>query len=277
MITRKPICWQEAAKSFAMKKSLADQVLEFMQSRGGDYRPADLAAEVAVWQAELPEKKRCKRQNIEQLLDPARDIKNPHYLPELAKAMGTTVETLRAGTYSPLDQDEYINLDEVLPPSFFKDHEERKAKEAAAEDLKIVQYDTGGAMGGGLVLEEQPPGHIKAWHVDHEWLRLNVRHHTGVKNLCIVTGFGPSMKPRFNPGDPLLMDRGVTKVDHDGIYFFRVGDQGFIKQLQRIFTENGLVIRVKSFNPDFDPWEIRSGMDFEVFGKILTVWKSEQF
>ena len=73
------------------------------------------------------------------------------------------------------------------------------------------------------------------------------------------------------------MDQGVTKVDHDGIYFFRVGDQGFIKQLQRIFTESGLVIRVKSFNPDYDPWEITEKMDFQVFGKILTVWRSEQF
>ena len=147
----------------------------------------------------------------------------------------------------------------------------------APDDLEIVQYEAGGAMGTGLVLEDQPPGHIKAWRVDQEWLRLNVRHHTSIKNLCIVTGFGPSMRPKYNPGDPLLMDRGVNRVDHEGVYFFRVGDQGFIKQLQRIPTEAGLIIRVKSFNSDDDPWEITEKMDFEVFGKILTVWKSEQF
>lgn len=142
-------------------------------------------------------------------------------------------------------------------------------------DLVIPQYAAGGAMGGGLELEERQPGLIKSWRVDQEWLRLNVRHHTGLSNLCIVTGFGPSMQPKYNPGDPLLMDRGVTAVETEGIYFFRVGTQGFIKQLQRIPVEDGLIIRAKSLNKDYDPFDITKKMDFEVFGKILTVWKSE--
>lgn len=131
-------------------------------------------------------------------------------------------------------------------------------------------------MGNGLELEDRPPGLIKSWRVDHEWMRLNVRHHTGIKNLCIVTGFGPSMRPKYNPGDPLLCDRGVLTVDTDGVYFFRVGKHGFIKQLQRIPTEEGLVLRAKSFNKDYDPFDITEKMDFQVFGKILTAWKSEQ-
>lgn len=142
--------------------------------------------------------------------------------------------------------------------------------------LVIPQYAAGGAMGNGLMLEEKQPGIIKSWHVDQEWLRLNVRHHTGYKNLCIVTGFGPSMQPKYNPGDPLLLDRGVTTVETDGVYFFRVGKHGFIKQLQRIPTEDGLVLRAKSMNTDYDPFDITERMDFEVFGKVLTVWKSEQ-
>lgn len=171
---------------------------------------------------------------------------------------------------APLPEDVMLSIADSPPVSI-------GLRAPAPDDLEIVQYEAGGAMGTGLVLEDQPPGHIKSWRVDQEWLRLNVRHHTGTKNLCIVTGFGPSMRPKYNPGDPLLMDRGVTRVDHEGVYFFRVGDQGFIKQLQRIPTEAGLIIRVKSFNTDYDPWEITEKMDFEVFGKILTAWKSEQF
>lgn len=148
--------------------------------------------------------------------------------------------------------------------------------EETNSDLIIPQYAAGGAMGNGLVLEEKQPGVIKSWRVDEEWLRLNVRHHTGVNNLCIVTGFGPSMKPKYNPGDPLLLDRGVTTVETEGIYFFRVGEHGFIKQLQRIPTEAGMVIRAKSLNTNYDPFDITAKMDFEVFGKVLTVWKSEQ-
>lgn len=150
----------------------------------------------------------------------------------------------------------------------------------SADDLVINQYEAGGAMGHGLVLEDRPPGLIKSWKVDHEWLRLNVRHHTGIQNLRIVTGFGPSMRGMFNPGDPLLCDCGVNTVEVDAVYFFRAGDHGFIKMLQRIPTADGLVIRAKSKNPDYDPFDITPAMlaqdgYFEVFGKVLTVWKSE--
>lgn len=162
-------------------------------------------------------------------------------------------------------------------PSAPAPHEAPSEEPGGPPDLVITQYDTGGAMGHGFALEESPPGLIKSWRVNQEWLRLNVPAHTGVRNLCIVTGFGPSMKPRYNPGDPLLCDRGVTSVDSDGVYFFRVDGHGFIKQLQRIPTPHGLVLRAKSFNPDYDPFEILPGMDFQVFGKILTVWRSEQF
>jgi phage repressor protein C with HTH and peptisase S24 domain len=143
-------------------------------------------------------------------------------------------------------------------------------------DLVIPQYAVGGSMGGGLVLEEKQPGIIKSWHVDQEWLRLNVKSHTGAKNLCIVTGFGPSMRPLYNPGDPLLLDAGVKEVDSEGVFFFRVGDHGYIKQLQRIPVGRETVIRAKSLNPTYDPFNITPDMDFEVFGKVLTVWKSEQ-
>lgn len=156
-------------------------------------------------------------------------------------------------------------------------HEAPSGIPGSQPDLVITEYDTGGAMGHGYALEENPPGHIKAWRVTPEWLRMNVPVYSSLANLCIVTGFGPSMKPRYNPGDPLLCDRGFNKVDSDGVYFFRVDGHGFIKQLQRIPTESGLILRAKSFNPDYDPFDITSKMDFEVFGKILTVWRSEQF
>lgn len=143
-------------------------------------------------------------------------------------------------------------------------------------DLTIPQYSASGSMGLGLILEDQPPGMIKSWRVDPDWLRLNVPVHTGIHNLCIVTGFGPSMKPLYNPGDPLLMDRGVTKVETEGVFFFRVADHGYIKQLQRIPTEDGMILRAKSLNQSYDPFDITKKMDFQLFGKILTAWESKQ-
>ena len=163
-----------------------------------------------------------------------------------------------------------------IPPSPAP-HEAPATDGSEELDLVITQYSAGGSMGNGFELEDNPPGLIKSWKVDHQWLRLNVPHFTSFENLCIVTGFGPSMKPRYNPGDPLLCDRGVNVVETDGVFFFRVGRHGFIKQLQRIPTENGLILRAKSFNKDYDPFDITEKMDFQVFGKILTAWRSEQF
>lgn len=141
------------------------------------------------------------------------------------------------------------------------------------EDLTIKQFDTGGSMGTGLRLVDQP-GTIKSWHVDKEWVRMNVKHHTSNVNLCIVTGFGDSMLGMYNPGDPLLVDKGVTTCDFDGVYFFRVGDEGFIKRLQRIPGEGILVI---SENSSYRDWTIKPEMDFEVLAKVLKVWESKQF
>lgn len=142
-----------------------------------------------------------------------------------------------------------------------------------ASDVIIPQYDTGGAMGGGLVLQDQP-GVIKKWHVSDDWLRLNVHRVTSTKNLAIVTGFGDSMRGMYNPGDPLLVDTGVRSVDFDGVYFFRVENEGFVKRLQRIPGEGILVI---SENKAYRDWTIKPGADFEVFAKVVKVWESQDF
>lgn len=146
----------------------------------------------------------------------------------------------------------------------------------AKDHYLIPQYGAGGAMGHGLTLPEQP-GVIENWSVSREWMNKNVRNISAPGNLCIVTGFGPSMQPMFNPGDPLLVDTGVNSVIADGIYFFRVRDEGFIKQLQKIPTSTGIKYIAKSKNVDFDPFEITEDMDFEVLGKVVRVWCGTDF
>lgn len=141
------------------------------------------------------------------------------------------------------------------------------------DEVEIRQWDTGGSMGAGVTLRDQP-GIIKCWTVTTEWLEKNIKSHTGSKNLSIVTGFGDSMRPMFQPGDPIVIDRGVTSVDFDGIYFFRVGSEGFLKRLQRIPGEG---LRVISENKAYESWTIKPDMDFEVFGRVLKVWCSEEF
>lgn len=142
---------------------------------------------------------------------------------------------------------------------------------ADGSEVTILQYGTGGAMGNGLVLKDQP-GVIRGWSVSREWVEKNVPYYTSLENLAVVTGFGDSMLGMFNPGDPLLVDRGINKADVDGVYFFRVGDEGFIKRLQRIPGEGILVI---SENQKYRDWTIKPGMDFEVMAKVLKAWNGQ--
>ncbi|CUJ70076.1 DNA polymerase V subunit UmuD [Achromobacter sp. 2789STDY5608621] len=146
-------------------------------------------------------------------------------------------------------------------------------KAVVSDDVPIPQFDTGGKMGDGLELRDQP-GLIKSWRVDQAWLAQNVRGATSASNLCIVTGFGDSMRPMFNPGDPLLVDRGVITADYDAVYFFRVDGEGFIKRLQKI---PGKGLMALSENPAYQAWVVEPTMDFEVFGRVLKVWRSEDF
>lgn len=148
---------------------------------------------------------------------------------------------------------------------------ERSSRE---QTTTIPEYGTGGRMGEGGVMLRDQPGEIRGWEVTSEWLRKNVPNCTSPGNLAIVTGFGDSMRPLYNPGDPLLVDTGVKSVAFDAIYFFRVGDEGFIKRLQRI-PGNGLV--AISENSSYRDWTITPEMDFEVFGRVIKIWRGDDF
>lgn len=148
-----------------------------------------------------------------------------------------------------------------------------KAQIVQRNGLIIEQYDAHGAMGNGLILRDQS-GVINEWQVSDEWLRLNIKNATNYHNLKIVTGFGDSMKGMFNSGDPLIIDIGVKSVEFDSVYFFRVGNEGFIKRLQRI---PGTGLRAISENKAYESWNITSDMDFEIFGRVIKLWQGCDF
>lgn len=192
-----------------------------------------------------------------------RDSTRSKYAPAIARALNVSLEQLMDG--SALEEEKGGDMRSNVVPL-----------KRPIEEVLIQQYETGGAMGHGLELRDQP-GIIQSWRVSPEWLENNVRAHSGAKNLCIVTGFGDSMQPLFNPGDPLLVDIGVRTVDFDSIYFFRIGSDGYVKRLQRIPTESGLVLRARSENPAYESFDITEKMDFEVLGRVLKVWRGQEF
>lgn len=150
----------------------------------------------------------------------------------------------------------------------------QKLMMSTADDILINQFhDAKGSMGSGITLRDQP-GEITGWRVSIEWANKNIPANTGKENLCIVTGFGDSMRGMFNSGDPLIVDTGVNDLSFDGVYFFRIGNEGFIKRLQRIPGDG---IRAISENKAYESWTIKDDMDFELFGRVIKVWRSEEF
>lgn len=168
-----------------------------------------------------------------------------------------------------------IERDYSMPDLFLDAEPANQQTSATVQSATEVihRWDWGGSMGVGLLLPEQP-GVIESWEVSHDWLRLNVRGHPTAHNLAIVTGFGDSMRPLFNPGDPLVIDTSVTTVDHDSIFFFRVGREGFIKRLQRVPGQGIIAI---SENKSYRDWVIGPEMDFEVFGRVIKIWRGDEF
>lgn len=192
--------------------------------------------------------------------------------PDIMKACRDVFDLPRG--FWDMHPDEIWAADEVEIPG-------HPAAPSTTQDVTIEQFKgVGGGMGRPRLVLADQPGVIRSWHVNHDWLRLNVKDYTSVSNLKIVTGFGHSMKPMFNPGDPLLVDIGVNRIDQEGVFFFRIGDDGYIKTIQRIPLPGGKrLLKAKSRNSEeFEDLTVdEETMDFHVLGKVLTVWRSEQY
>lgn len=203
----------------------------------------------------------------------AMDIRQPNYVSRMVtgkKGIGDDmcrrIEALCDKPVNWMDNDhEYhqiTNYSVNEPPSVY------------SNITTIMQYENVlGAMGNGIFLNDQP-GQITKIEVTDEWLSKNLPANINKTKLCIVTGFGDSMLGKFKSGDPLLVDTGVTTLEYDSIYFFRIGNEGFIKHLQRIPGEG---IRVISANKDYESWTIKPDMDFEIFARVVKVWQSTDF
>jgi len=144
-----------------------------------------------------------------------------------------------------------------------------------ANDIQIPQYssdDVSGSMGYGFEFPEREDV-IRNWRVSRAWAFNNIPANTGYNNLRIITGIGDSMQPLFNDGDLLLVDTGVKILDREGVFFFRVDNEGYIKRLQRIPSSKGLIIRAMSENRElYQSFDIDEHMNFAVLGRILKVW-----
>ncbi|MCV4285065.1 LexA family transcriptional regulator [Pseudomonas capsici] len=149
----------------------------------------------------------------------------------------------------------------------------RKTKDSSF--FKIPHFDVAGSMGDGKVLSEPHIEVIRDMTVHMDWLRTQGLTYSKLENLAIVTGDGDSMAPTFSDGDSLLVDRGITEIRADAIYFFTLDGQMFIKRLQRIA---GGSLRMISDNQAYPPQMIE-GADLEkihIQARVLLAWNTRK-
>lgn len=97
-------------------------------------------------------------------------------------------------------------------------------------------------------------------------------------NLYLITGFGDSMRPTFENGDKVIFDASIKRMNCDGLYVFRIDSDLFIKRLQRIPTEHGIVIRALSENKNmYLSFDIPKNTDFEILGKVIQTWVNQKY
>jgi len=171
--------------------------------------------------------------------------------------------------------DEFSSADITAVSNIFPAEKKAALTLYKASDIHIPQYsadDVSGSMGYGFEFPDREDV-IRNWRVSRAWAFNNIPANTGYNNLRIMTGIGDSMLPLFNDGDLLLIDIGVRTMDRDGVFYFRVDNEGYIKRLQRIPSNKGLIIRAMPENRDmYQSFDIDEHMNFAVLGRILKVW-----
>lgn len=86
-------------------------------------------------------------------------------------------------------------------------------------------------------------------------------------NLKVINVSGDSMQGTFESGDTIYVDVSKRSFEGDGIYVFTFGRNLYVKRLQVIKN----VIRVKSDNKLYDPWEIHEDEleQLYIHGKVM--------
>lgn len=206
-------------------------------------RVAAKMAEQGWSEGELSRRSKVPQPTVHRIITGESKSPRQSNIDSIAKALGVAVEFLWYGGEA-----------KSMPPAEVRSSIADYTAAALVDDRFIVipRFDISASMGPGVVV----PEHLEVLQqlvVDREWIRDQRLNYSALPNLVVITGFGDSMLGTFSSGDPLLVDRGVTAMDKDGIYVFTRKDHLHIKRLQFIDGDKVLII---SDNTTYKPYEV---------------------
>lgn len=134
------------------------------------------------------------------------------------------------------------------------------------EFVFIPLYDVALSAGHGAWADDIPPKSTLAFRRD--WLETFVT--TDFNTLSVVMVKGDSMAGVLNDKDAILVDHSLTEAS-DGLYALRIGNEIFVKRVQRLPH----ALRITSANPEYDPFEVplqngdSSDNSVSIIGKVV--------
>jgi phage repressor protein C with HTH and peptisase S24 domain len=181
-------------------------------------------------------------------------------LPKVCATLGITVGTYRQEAGLP-ERVGYDSRDEALPVA-----DERY--------VDIPVYDVVASMGLGAAMPDYDTV-VDNLRLTKTWVQRHIPGASHTSNLAVISGYGDSMKPTFDDGDILLVDRAVHTLTLDAVYVLSFNDQLFIKRIQR--RPDGSVAII-SDNKVYDPIVVPSKEkdSIQVLGRILFAWNGKR-
>ncbi len=129
--------------------------------------------------------------------------------------------------------------------------------------VRFDLFEGGAGMGIGIVNQDYPEV-IKTIEVAEWEVRRKIGFLPKPGRIQIITGRGPSMRPKLEDGDIVWIDTIVDYFDGDDYYLINIGGETQIKMLQK----RGDGLWVVSVNTEFPAYRPDPG-DISILGKAL--------
>ena len=130
------------------------------------------------------------------------------------------------------------------------------------EFVFIPRYSVEAAAGHGQTVSDEKPLFCMAFR--RYWIENYVTRQTD--KLSVIAVKGDSMEGILNHGDNILINHAETEP-RDGLYVLRIGNDLFVKRVQRIPGK----LLVTSANPHYAPFEIdlsHTDDDIAIVGRV---------
>ena len=156
-------------------------------------------------------------------------------------------------------------------------------------EIKAMGSETGGIIvpllniahsagfnGGGNGSWVDAPIVARLLELDPVWVTENLTCLSAARNLAMVHVSGDSMEPTLHNSDIVLVDRGVSHINREGIFAVTCDDGFYIKRFQRILGSRLMMISDNQFYKpqEFDPQD--KSLKFEVCGLALWAWQGKR-